>query len=452
MAILALSCLVIAYRLPGFEAFNYLPLFSIVDNTRLKIVFTFWGSVLAGFGFDEMRQCIASRGRENRWVCHATAFAAGLALLVLVAIAFCKFFLFPLAARFHLEISPLLRYFLFSIFSFRELKTVIPAVAVLFAMGVCVWQWRKSLRPWFDWAIIAIVVVVELLVLAWGYNSMVKKGAVFPHTDLTNMLQQEGQPYRVMSTSMFWPNFGCVYGIAHIEGYDLPVFQRYAHLYRIQGGKGLDYMPEWSAHWPLVDWMNVKYIFTIEELPAPRFTPVLIYETVLLSGKPVKVYRNETVLPRAYMVYQAEVIPDDQVALRKLTDGTFDFKEHVILSNALPRMEMEQIQHALGNQQQSSVQFLTYTTDQVVLHVTTDSPSLLVMSDMYAPGWKARVDDAGAQVIRANYAFRAVFVPKGEHVVTFYYQPLSFQIGKILSVIGLGALVAGGLLSCMRKR
>ncbi len=73
------------------------------------------------------------------------------------------------------------------------------------------------------------------------------------------------------------------------------------------------------------------------------------------------------------------------------------------------------------------------------------------MSDMYAPGWKARVDNTETRIIRANYAFRAVFVPEGAHIVTFYYQPLSFQIGKALSIIGLIVLVAGSLLSCMRK-
>jgi uncharacterized membrane protein YfhO len=35
----------------------------------------------------------------------------------------------------------------------------------------------------------------------------------------------------------------------------------------------------------------------------------------------------------------------------------------------------------------------------------------------------------------ADYAFRSVVVPKGEHVVEFYYEPQIFKLGFLLSGI-----------------
>ena len=46
------------------------------------------------------------------------------------------------------------------------------------------------------------------------------------------------------------------------------------------------------------------------------------------------------------------------------------------------------------------------------------------------------MDGQPADIYRANYAFRAVFVPAGEHRVTFSYEPLDYQIGAALSAAG----------------
>ena len=89
------------------------------------------------------------------------------------------------------------------------------------------------------------------------------------------------------------------------------------------------------------------------------------------------------------------------------------------------------------------VQIVRFSNDEVELEVETEAPGLLVMSDVHAPGWKASVNDQPATLLRANYAFRAVFVPAGEHRVTFHYEPLAFQVGALLSGFALLVLVVG---------
>ena len=44
-------------------------------------------------------------------------------------------------------------------------------------------------------------------------------------------------------------------------------------------------------------------------------------------------------------------------------------------------------------------------------------------------------------VLRANYSFRAIVVPKGEHLVEFKYEPDSFRYGIYASTAGFLSLL-----------
>jgi uncharacterized membrane protein YfhO len=72
------------------------------------------------------------------------------------------------------------------------------------------------------------------------------------------------------------------------------------------------------------------------------------------------------------------------------------------------------------------------------------------LTDVYYPGWTASVDGTAVPIHRANYAFRAVAVPPGRHVVEFHYRPASVRYGLLLSLAG--ALVLGWLMSTNRLR
>jgi uncharacterized membrane protein YfhO len=51
------------------------------------------------------------------------------------------------------------------------------------------------------------------------------------------------------------------------------------------------------------------------------------------------------------------------------------------------------------------------------------------------------VDGKENKIYRANYVLRAVFVPSGKHTVEFKYDPWSFKIGAIISLLTLIVLV-----------
>jgi len=81
-----------------------------------------------------------------------------------------------------------------------------------------------------------------------------------------------------------------------------------------------------------------------------------------------------------------------------------------------------------------------------VLSVDTPADGVLVLSEMYYPGWQATVDGNEATIWRANAGLRALPLTAGQHEVTLVYRPLSFQVGVVLSLISL-ALLASGMIA-----
>ncbi|TKS58032.1 MAG: hypothetical protein EWM72_03290 [Nitrospira sp.] len=72
----------------------------------------------------------------------------------------------------------------------------------------------------------------------------------------------------------------------------------------------------------------------------------------------------------------------------------------------------------------------------------------LVLSDAFYPGWEATVDGTPVPIYRADYAFRAIPLSEGTHLVRFVYHPLSYRLGRWISLGTL--LLIGPLLSQSR--
>jgi hypothetical protein len=76
--------------------------------------------------------------------------------------------------------------------------------------------------------------------------------------------------------------------------------------------------------------------------------------------------------------------------------------------------------------------------ERVDVRARAAGPALLVLNDVYAEGWRAEVDDAPAEILPANYLARGVWIPPGEHVVSFRYRTPLLREGWL--VLAAGAL------------
>ena len=77
---------------------------------------------------------------------------------------------------------------------------------------------------------------------------------------------------------------------------------------------------------------------------------------------------------------------------------------------------------------------------QAVLEVTLDSPGLVVLADIYYPGWELTIDGKPAPIYRVNGVMRGAVVSAGHHRLVFTYAPRSFRVGLVVSIAGLGVL------------
>ncbi len=88
--------------------------------------------------------------------------------------------------------------------------------------------------------------------------------------------------------------------------------------------------------------------------------------------------------------------------------------------------------------QNSSIALLEYKPNHLSYTSKNDKTSLAVFSEIwYAPekGWTALIDGKETDLIRANYALRAMKIPAGEHKIEMIFDPQSFRIGNIITLI-----------------
>jgi uncharacterized membrane protein YfhO len=54
---------------------------------------------------------------------------------------------------------------------------------------------------------------------------------------------------------------------------------------------------------------------------------------------------------------------------------------------------------------------------------------------MYYPGWKATVDGTPVSVYPVNLALTGIIVPAGSHEIRLFFQPRTFRIGLVISLL-----------------
>ena len=85
---------------------------------------------------------------------------------------------------------------------------------------------------------------------------------------------------------------------------------------------------------------------------------------------------------------------------------------------------------------------------QIEILTRADSRQMLVVSESWHPGWRARVDGQACDVHAAYGDFMGCVVEPGEHRVHFGFEPTSLARGAWMSAVGLLAtltLLALGL-------
>ncbi len=178
---------------------------------------------------------------------------------------------------------------------------------------------------------------------------------------------------------------------------------------------------------------HLRGLSLIEEQTGTHRSLVVSPAYRLVHSGDVKIYENLESLPRAFVVHRARVLEDALEAMKK---EAFDPGREVILNQG-------PVGHLEEEKAEDRVSIVSYQPERVAIDVQLGAPGYLVLTDVYYPGWRALVDGRPAEIERADYYFRAVYLEEGEHTIEFVYAPLSFKVGVAISLACLGFLVLG---------
>ena len=294
-------------------------------------------------------------------------------------------------------------------------------------------------------------IIVLCLVDMWGINKRYLNDGMFtrpksneqafPQTDADRIICQDTDTYyRVLnlSVSTFNDNTTSYYHKS-IGGYHPAKLRRYQELIEehlqgemsrinsavIESAGHLEDCPGDSL-FPVLNMLNTKYVI----LPLKD------------NGKlPVQ---NPWAQGNGWFVSGIEYVPDADAEIAAL--HTADLRHVAVVDDDFADVLGSE---ALQSDSTATVELTSYEANRLAYKVKSQKGGVVVLSEIYYPGWTCTIDGEPTDIARANYVLRAIKVPAGEHEVVMTFDPQTVHITEAIAYTALAllALMLIGLLA-----
>lgn len=124
---------------------------------------------------------------------------------------------------------------------------------------------------------------------------------------------------------------------------------------------------------------------------------------------------------------QRPTFAEDTNAIAHVTDPNWNPREVMYL----PKSVQDQV--TATNHARATILSQSFGRHAIQFTVEAAEPTLVTIAQTFYPAWKAQIDDRLVPLWRANYAFQALEVPAGKHVVRLQYDDRHFKFGAIIS-------------------
>lgn len=325
---------------------------------------------------------------------------------------------------------------------------------------------KKKMQPMFFAFILSAVTVIDLWIVdARIYNPAPAKNMeqYLASNDIMDFLKTDEDLYRIFPLPpLFNDNRWAAHDIASIGGYfpaKLNIIQKflddlnlpnglamvYYKLENSNGRQGLrplntEQIPgrERQTMLSVLNMLNVKYVISPLQFPEPNFQLAKASQWSMRGTPiPMYVYRNTRVLPRAFFVGAFRQVANQDAAMEIITSGEFHPDQYAILETT-PEMQPDTSGTASAN-------VTEYELNRMKIQTQSDTPKLLVLSEIYYPkGWKAYIDGKPTEIYKTDALLRSVMVPAGNHEVELIFDSPAFEAG--LGITGVGWLIVLGIL------
>jgi len=276
---------------------------------------------------------------------------------------------------------------------------------------------------------------------------------------------------RWASDQPFHDNFARLEGSFAFMGYDMkPLEKRFKKAFEEAYGRSVD----WPLYW---------------EFPLPVYPSFLSNMSVanFIGSRPINPFpggstekwksspdfyrhRNFRSLPRAFTLARI-VSCSDEEARKELVKG--DLRKAVFIEDSeLSGVSDKQLRGLIEDYKDfntdgeeeyvenfNNIQAVNRITrldlsnpNRVKVVVEGSSPAMLVLTEVWYPGWEAFVNGEPVPLYRVNYLQRGVWITEGTHHVELVFQPRAWKFGSIISIISWGMVILASLGWVVRKR
>jgi hypothetical protein len=181
-----------------------------------------------------------------------------------------------------------------------------------------------------------------------------------------------------------------------------------------------------------------------------------------------QIIRNHTVYPRAWVVHQARGLKpimgmeraDRDAPMQELLFSNeplwHDAGRHVYDPHLLAWIDNDkkaELHDYLPGMPPGPTERVTVSypdPQHVVLDAVLVQPGLVILADVYYPGWHLTIDGERATIYRANRMMRGAAVPSGRHRLVYSFKPPYFAIGGGITLAALVVLAALGVAFTLR--
>ena len=171
--------------------------------------------------------------------------------------------------------------------------------------------------------------------------------------------------------------------------------------------------------------------------------------TTVYDQDQVQIIHNARAQPRAWLVPAAETV-DGEEALRRIrgeSSVAFDPRRTVLLE--VKPAELPNLPGQGATDKSGQARIVSYEPTRLLIETDAPTATVLVLSEIFYPGWEARVDGQDAPILLADYLLRGVALPAGKHTVEMRYAAPAARTGAIISVCTL--LLLCGLFVYQRR-
>lgn len=285
--------------------------------------------------------------------------------------------------------------------------------------------------------LLAVLMIFELFTVSMDRDSNYdpvppqKQLSMSPPPLIETVLADQELPFRVDGYRGLHDNYGSLYQVMDMRGIS-PLFLDSA--FSLIEPALIN-----PRAWEL---FAVRYVYSDwSELP--------VSSQIIMTGEDrygaVNVHRLTNPRPFAHLVYQTRHVGSDVEARNILADPAFDARHTILLPNS------SDIQITAEVPASATATIVEFRAEHILIEVNTPIAAILSLAHPYYPGWKVTLDAAPATLLRAYGGLSAVSIPSGQHEVRLDYEPLSFQIGALISLISWVSLLGYGLWLFQRR-